>query len=381
MSSNASEHLPTAESEPTAEVEAQVFVAPQWKLVWWKFRKHRFALFSGIVVILIYTVALFADFLAPFDPSQTNSNYLYAPPQTLHLTDEQRNWGPYVNGYTSTVDPVALRREFVVDPTTKIPVKFFAHGWPYRLFGIFKTDVHLLGTETPDQFFYLLGADRLGRDLFSRIIMGTRVSMSIGLIGVFLSLIFGIFLGGLSGYFGGILDQLIQRTIDFLRSIPSIPLWMGLAAALPLDWPPEAVYFAITVILSLIGWTSLARVVRGRFLSLREEDFVTATRLDGASQLRIIFRHMLPAFTSHIIAAITLAIPGMILSETSLSFLGLGLREPVVSWGVLLQDAQDIRSIATAPWLLIPALAVVVSVLALNFLGDGLRDAADPYAR
>jgi peptide/nickel transport system permease protein len=381
MSSNDSEHLPTAESEQTAEVEAQAFVAPQWKLVWWKFRKHRFALFSGIVVILIYIVALFADFLAPFDPSQTNSIYLYAPPQTLHLTDEQGNWGPYVNGYTSKVDPVALRREFAVDPTTKIPVKLFAHGWPYRLFGLFRTDVHLLGTEAPDQVFYLLGADRLGRDLFSRIIMGTRISMSIGLVGVFLSLIFGIFLGGLSGYYGGILDQLIQRTIDFLRSIPSIPLWMGLAAALPLDWPPDAVYFAITVILSLIGWTSLARVVRGRFLSLREEDFVTATRLDGASQLRIIFRHMLPAFTSHIIAAITLAIPGMILSETALSFLGLGLREPVVSWGVLLQDAQDIRSIATAPWLLIPALAVVVSVLALNFLGDGLRDAADPYAR
>jgi peptide/nickel transport system permease protein len=212
-------------------------------------------------------------------------------------------------------------------------------------------------------------------------ILGTRISMSIGLVGVFFSLILGIILGGISGYYGGIWDQLIQRLIDFLRSIPSIPLWMGLAAAMPLSWPPERVYFAITVILSLIGWTSLARVVRGRFLSLREEDFVTAARLDGANQWRIIFLHMLPAFTSHIIASITLAIPNMILAETALSFLGLGLREPVVSWGVLLQDAQDIRSIATAPWLLIPALAVVVSVLALNFFGDGLRDAADPYAR
>ncbi len=381
MITNVSEPIVTADPEPAVEVEARVFVAPQWKLVWWKFRKHKLALLSAVVMILIYLVALFADFLSPFDPGQTNSTYLYAPPQSLHLVDAQGNWGLYVNGYTSKVDPVALRREFLVDPTNKVPVQFFAHSWPYKLFGLIKTDVHLLGTDGANQTFYLMGADRLGRDLLSRIIMGTRVSMSIGLVGVFLSLILGIFLGGLSGYYGGILDQLLQRTIDFLRSIPSIPLWMGLAAALPLDWPPEWVYFAITVILSLIGWTGLARVVRGRFLSLREEDFVTATRLDGANQYRIIFRHMLPAFTSHIIAAITLAIPGMILSETSLSFLGLGLREPVVSWGVLLQDAQDIRSIATAPWLLIPALAVVVSVLALNFLGDGLRDAADPYAR
>jgi peptide/nickel transport system permease protein len=332
-------------------------------------------------LILIYLVALFADFLAPFDPTLTNSSYLYVPPQPLHFAFGEGQPGVHVYGVTSTVDPVALRREFVIDTTQVIPVKFWVSGWPYKLFGIFKTDIHLFGPADPAQSVYLLGADRLGRDLLSRMIMGTRISMSIGLVGVFFSLILGIFLGGISGYYGGSWDQIIQRTIDFLRSIPSIPLWMGLAAAMPLQWPPQTVYFAITVILSLIGWTSLARVVRGRFLSLREEDFVTAARLDGASQWRVIFGHMLPAFTSHIIASITLAIPGMILSETSLSFLGLGLREPVVSWGVLLQDAQDIRSIATAPWLLIPAIAVVVSVLALNFLGDGLRDAADPYAR
>ncbi len=368
---------PSAAPEPTREVEAKVFVAPQWKLVWWKFRKHKIALISGIILILIYLVAIFADFLAPVEPTFTNSTYLFAPPQSLHVGGE----GVYANGYTSKVDPVALRRTFVVDPEQKVPLRFFAKGWPYKLLGLFKTDVHLIGPVDPTQTVYLLGADRLGRDLLSRMIMGTRISMSIGLIGVLMSLILGIFLGGISGYFGGSWDQLIQRTIDFLRSIPSIPLWMGLAAAMPLQWPAQTVYFAITVILSLIGWTSLARVVRGRFLSLREEDFVTAARLDGASQWRVIFRHMLPAFTSHIIASITLAIPGMILSETSLSFLGLGLREPVVSWGVLLQDAQDLRSIATAPWLLIPALAVVISVLALNFLGDGLRDAADPYTR
>src|SRR5512146_2272629 len=375
--SEAPRSLPTPRAAAPREVEAQIFVAPQWKLVWWKFRKHKMAMLSGIILVLIYLIALFADFLAPFDPSLTNSNYLYVPPQGIHFAKA----GAYVYGVTSTVDPVALRREFKIDPSQVIPLRFWVRGWPYKLVGIFKADIHLFGPVDPTQPAYLLGADRLGRDLLSRMIMGTRISMSIGLVGVFFSLILGIFLGGISGYYGGSWDQLIQRTIDFLRSIPSIPLWMGLAAAMPLAWPAQRVYFAITVILSLIGWTSLARVVRGRFLSLREEDFVTAARLDGASQWRVIFRHMLPAFTSHIIASITLAIPGMILSETSLSFLGLGLREPVVSWGVLLYDAQDIRNIATAPWLLMPAIAVVVSVLALNFLGDGLRDAADPYTR
>ncbi len=364
-----------------AEKEAQVYVAPQWKLVWWKFRKHRMALISGIIVFLIYLVALFAEFLAPLPSDQTNSKFLYAPPQTPHLLDEAGKLGLYVNGYTSKIEPVALRRVFVIDPTMKIQIGLFVEGYPYRLFGLIPTNRHFVGPVDQTQLIFFLGADRLGRDLFSRLVMGTRISMSIGLIGVCLSLVLGILLGGLSGYYGGTVDTLIQRVIEFLRSIPSIPLWMGLAAALPLSWPPLQVYFAITVILSLIGWTSLARVVRGRFLSLREEDFIMAARLDGQSELGIILTQMLPAFTSHIIASITLAIPNMILSETALSFLGLGLREPVVSWGVLLQDAQEIRAIATAPWLLIPALAVVLAVLALNFLGDGLRDAADPYAR
>jgi peptide/nickel transport system permease protein len=363
------------------EKEAQVYVAPQWKLVWWKFRKHKLALASGIIVILIYLVALFVEFLSPFPSDRTDSKFLYAPPQTLHLFDEQGKLRLYVNGYTSKIEPIALRRVFVVDPNVKIPIGFFVQGYPYKLLGVIPADRHLIGPVDKSQPMFLLGADRLGRDLLSRLITGTRVSMSIGLVGVVLSLVLGILLGGLSGYYGGAVDNLIQRLVEFLRSIPSIPLWMGLAAALPLNWPPERVYFGITVILSLIGWTGLARVVRGRFLSLREEDFVMAARLDGQSELGIILSQMLPAFTSHIIAATTLAIPGMILSETALSFLGLGLREPVVSWGVLLQEAQDIRAIATAPWLLIPALAVVLAVLTLNFLGDGLRDAADPYAR
>jgi peptide/nickel transport system permease protein len=376
MAASAAANVPAA-----GEKEAAVYVAPQWKLIWWKFRKHKLALISGIVVVFIYLVAALVEFLTPFPPDKTDSRYLYAPPQPLHLSFEGGRPALYVYGYTSQIDPVALRRTFVVDPGVKVPIGFLVKGYAYRFLGLIPADRHLLGPLDSSQPMFLIGADRLGRDGLSRLIAGTRVSMSIGLIGVALSLVLGIVLGGLSGYYGGALDNIIQRAIEFVRSVPSIPLWMGLAAALPLNWPPERVYFAITVILSLVGWTGLARVVRGRFLALREEDFVMAAMLDGASRPRIIFRHMLPAFTSHIIAAITLAIPGMILSETALSFLGLGLREPVVSWGVLLQGAQDIRAIATAPWLLIPALAVIVSVLALNFLGDGLRDAADPYAR
>lgn len=374
--------LPVLLDEPAcAEKEAKSYLASQWRLVWWKFRKHKVAMISGAVIIAIYLVAIAAEFLAPVKPDRMDSRYLYAPPQKLRFSDGHGGFGLYVDGLKSEIDPVALRRVFTVDRDHPIAIRFFAKGYPYRICGLIPASRHLLGPADPEQPMYLLGADRLGRDLLSRLIFGTRVSMSIGLVGVFLSLVLGIILGGVSGYYGGGVDNIIQRLIEFLRSIPSIPLWMGLAAALPLTMPPLQVYFAITIILSLIGWTNLARVVRGKFLSLREEDFVMAARLDGQSELGIIFRQMLPAFTSHIIASITLAIPGMILAETSLSFLGLGLREPVISWGVLLQDAQNIRAIATAPWLLIPALAVVLAVLSLNFLGDGLRDAADPYAR
>ncbi|NOZ27670.1 MAG: ABC transporter permease [Chloroflexi bacterium] len=373
----------TAHQEPAQQKEATVYVASQWQLMWWKFRKHKLAMIGGTVTIIIYLVALFAEFLAPFPPDKYSVRHTYAPPQRLHLidrTEEGVRIRPYVYGYKVEVDKEALRRTFVIDESVKHYVRFFAKGEPYKLWGLIEMDVHLIGPVEPDAPMYLLGADRMGRDMLSRMIYGTRISMSIGLVGVALSLILGILLGGISGYYGGSVDNLIQRIIEFLRSIPTIPLWLGLGAALPPDWPPLRIYFGITVILSLIGWTGLARVVRGRFLSLREEDFVLAARLDGSSELRIIMRHMVPSFLSHIIASITLAIPGMILSETALSFLGLGLRPPVVSWGVLLQEAQNVRSVATAPWLLIPGLAVVVAVLALNFLGDGLRDAADPYA-
>ena len=379
----AEQHDTPLDDQPL-EQESQIMVASQWKLMWWKLRRHKLAMISGVIVILIYMVALFAEFLEVMPEDQYAANYTYAPPQTLHLIDNSSGtlqFGLYVNGYTVEIDPFSLRRTFVVDPTQKIPVKFLAKGWEYKLFGLIPGDVHVIGPVNPGDPVYLMGADSVGRDLYSKMVGGTRISMSIGLMGVAISLVLGILLGGISGYFGGAIDNIIQRVIEFLRSLPTIPLWMSLAAALPVNWPPLAIYFGITLILSFIGWTGLARVVRGRFLSLREEDFVLAARLDGHSQLEIIFQHMVPSFLSHIIASITLSIPGMILSETALSFLGLGLRPPVVSWGVLLQDAQNIRSVSTAPWLLIPGLAVVVAVLSLNFFGDGLRDAADPYAR
>lgn len=366
------------------ERESQVMVASQWKLIWWKFRRHKLAMISGVIVLAIYLVALFAEFFEVFPPDQYAARYTYAPPQTIHLIDTSDGTpriAPYVNGYKVSIDTFSLRRTFVVDPEQKIPIRFFAKGFEYKIFGLIPADRHLIGPVNPEDPLYVLGADALGRDLLSRVVAGARVSMSIGLLGVAISLILGIILGGISGYYGGAIDNIIQRIIEFLRSLPTIPLWMSLAAALPVNWPPLYVYFGITVILSFIGWTGLARVVRGRFLALREEDFVLAARLDGAPQMYLIMRHMVPSFLSHIIASITLAIPGMILSETALSFLGLGLRPPVVSWGVLLQEAQNIRAVSTAPWLLLPGLAVVIAVLSLNFLGDGLRDAADPYGR
>ena len=364
------------------ETEARIFVASQWQLMWWRFSAHRVALFSGIVVILIYMVALFAEFLAPTTPDMVDARLLYAPPQALYLFDSSQGgrFFPHVYGFKSVIDPAAGRRTFSVDLSQKIPVGLFVKGDEYKLFGLIPGDVHLIGPVDPEQSMYLMGADRLGRDMMSRMIYGTRISMSIGLVGVIISLILGVLLGGLSGFYGGFVDTAIQRVIEFLRSIPTIPLWMGLAAALPINWPPERVYFGITVIISLIGWTGLARVVRGRFLAMREEEFVMAAELDGANSIRIILRYMVPSFLSHIIASTTLAIPAMILAETSLSFLGLGLRSPVISWGVLLKDAQSVRSVLQAPWQLWPAAAVVIAVLALNFLGDGLRDAADPYS-
>ncbi|ULR47665.1 ABC transporter permease [Rhizobium sp. K102] len=357
-------------------------VAGQWKLIWRRFRRHRLALGAGVVILLIYLVALFAEVIAPVSSQTYDSRYTYAPPQRLKVAgyDAAGRFHPlYVNGYSMKVDPIALSRNYVPDPAVVIPIGFFVKGEPYRFWGLFDFDRHLIGPIEAGKPFYLFGADRLGRDVFSRTVHGTRVSMSVGLIGVAISLVLGIILGGISGLYGGWVDDVIQRSIELINSIPTIPLWMGLAAAVPISADPILVYLWITIILSLIGWTDLARVVRGRFLSLKTEDFVIAAHLDGCSRMRIIWRHMVPSFMSHIIASVTLAIPTMILAETALSFLGIGLRPPVVSWGVLLQEAQNILAVTSAPWLFLPGLAVIVTVLALNFLGDGLRDAADPY--
>jgi peptide/nickel transport system permease protein len=354
--------------------------AGQWTLIWRKFLAQKVALFCGGVILALYLIGAFAEFLAPGLPDTSRAQYTYAPPQSLGLFTPGGEFQLHVKGYTVEIDKAALRRTFVVDDSIIVPVGLFVEGPTYKFWGLFEANRHLIGPLDPTQPMFLLGADRLGRDLLSRLIHGTRISMSIGLIGVSLSLLLGVVLGSISGYFGGWVDTSIQRIIEVVSAMPTIPLWLGLAAAIPLTWSPINVYFVITIIVSLLGWTGLAREVRGRFFALRNEDFVTAAKLDGSSERRVIFRHILPSLTSHILAVVTLAVPSMIIAETSLSFLGVGLKAPVVSWGVLLQDAQNIRSISTAPWLLIwPSLAVVIAVLSFNFFGDGLRDAADPY--
>lgn len=359
-------------------------VASQWQLVWWAFRRHRLAMVGLVMTVAFYIIAAIPGFFAINDPSQQNPRAAYQPPASLHLLDtSDGSWSlaPYINASVLKRDPESLEMIYTIDPKRKVPLTFFGQGYEYSVLGLFRSRLHLLASTNPREPVFLFGADRLGRCVFSRIMQGAQISLSVGLVGVFLSLTIGLLLGGISGYYGGRTDFAIQRVIEFVLALPSIPIWLALSAALPQNWPATLNYFMITVILSLTGWAQLARVVRGRFLSLRTEEFVMAARLDGASEKRIIFRHMLPSFASHIIASITLAIPAMILAETSLSFLGLGLQPPTISWGVLLREAQNIRSIATAPWLFAPGVAVVLAVIGLNFLGDGLRDAADPYNR
>ena len=368
---------PPAVAPETAE--DRISVASNRRLVWWRFRKHRLALLSALVLLALYGIVLFPDFLSTQDPEATEARLAFIPVQRLHLFDgaRLRPWVPPVVGKRN---PITLRMEWRVDESRRVPVGFFVTGYSYHLLGIVPARVHVLGAFATDgrERLYLLGTDRLGRDQWSRLVHGTRTSMTIGLTAVTFSVVLGVMLGGISGYFGGLADVVIQRLIELLQSLPTIPIWLALTAALPRDWSPQQVFFAITVILSLVGWTTLGREVRGRFLALREEDFVLAAELAGASRPRIIVRHMVPTFLSHIIATSTLAIPAMIINETSLSFLGLGIRPPAISWGVLLQEAQNIQTVALAPWLLIPGLVVILSVLAFNLVGDGLRDAADP---
>ena len=367
--------------------ENDINVAGPWLLMWWRFRKHKMAMASVVVIALFYLVAAFADFLSSQDPSISNEKVNYAPPQELNWFND--GFSPHVYKITSKLNMETFVKEFDVDPEVKLPVKFFAKGYEYKLWGLFKTRRHLMLVEDSDMVtddnpngsrpVYLIGADGFGRDLLSRILHGTRISLTIGLVGVSISIVLGVLLGGLSGYYGGIIDTVVQRAIEILRSIPTIPLWLALAAALPRDWSITRIYLAITVILSLYAWTELARVVRGRFLAMREDDFIMAAKLAGASDLRIIIRHMVPNFASHLIASATLAVPFMIVSETALSFLGLGLVPPAISWGVLLKDAQNVQTVALYPWLMLIAAPVIIAVLAFNFVGDGLRDAADPY--
>lgn len=367
-------------SELATKAEDRVSVASNWQLVWWRFRKNKLAVLSAMVLMLFYVIVLVPDLFATQDPEATEAALAFVPAQGISFFDSS-GLNLTVPALIGKRNPVTLRMEWKIDETKKVPIRFFAPGFKYKVLGLFETDIHLVGTADPESAdkLFILGTDRLGRDQWSRMMFGTRTSMTVGLVAVALSVIFGVVLGGISGYFGGLPDLIIQRLIELLQSLPTIPIWLAMTAALPPDWRPEQVFFAITIILSLISWTTLGREVRGRFLSLREEDFVLAADLAGCSRWRIITRHMVPAFMSHIIATSTLAIPAMIISETSLSYLGMGIRPPAISWGVLLQEAQTIQTVAQAPWLLIPGLLVIFAVLAFNLVGDGLRDAADPY--
>lgn len=366
------------QSRQQIQADEKRYALSQWRLMWRKFVRNRAALAGGIVIVLLYIVALFATFLAPYTLTTRFRDRIYQPPQPIHFFDGGR-LAPFVYGVKTGLNMETLERISEPDRSIKYPVRFFVQGESHRLLGLFETDRHLFGTE--DGAINLLGTDRQGRDMFTRILIGSRISLTIGLVGVVLSLSLGTILGIVSGFFGGWVDEGIQRLIELVRSFPSIPLWMALSAAIPAAWPPMRVYFAVTIILSLIGWTWLARQLRGLTLSLRSADYVLAARLMGANNGRIIFKHLVPASLGHIIVIATLAMPSMILAETALSFLGLGLQPPITSWGVLLKEVQDLQSIAIYPWVFSPVIFIVVTVLAFNFLGDGLRDAADPYTR
>ena len=364
--------------EAMTKAQSKVYLASQWRLMWWKFKRHRMAVVSGAFLGLAYLSILICELLAPYNLHSRHVDFIHAPPQSLHLFHEGTFLGPFVYGRQMRLNMDTLKREYSDNRQDVQPVRFFCRDEPYRFWGLIEGDFHLFCPAKGGQLF-LFGTDRLGRDMLSRIIYGARVSLSIGLLGVSVSFILGIVIGGIAGYEGGIVDLIVQRIIEVLQSLPSIPLWLAMAAIMPITWSPLLVYFAITVILGLLDWTGLARAVRSKLLALREEDYVLAAQLMGAPKRRIIARHLIPGFLSHLIASATIAIPGMILGETALSFLGLGLRPPITSWGVLLSEAQNIEAVALYPWLLLPMLPVMTIVLAFSFLGDGLRDAIDPH--
>lgn len=366
------------EAETLTPEQESFYQASQWQIIWWRFKRHKLALWSGVILILFYLCVPFAEPLAPYDPNTRDNNHLYAPPQMPRLFHEGRFVGPFVYGFESTVNLDTLQWEYTTNRSDVQRLRFFCQGDDYEFWGLWESRFHLVCPAKGGTFF-LFGTDRLGRDVLSGLVYGARLSLTIGLVGVAISIFLGMFFGGLAGYLGGIVDSAIMRLIEILRSLPELPLWMALSAAIPVTWSQLWVYFGITVILGLLDWPGLARAVRSKLLSLREEEYARAAVLMGAPASRVIRKHLLPGFTSHIIASATLSIPTMILGETALSFLNLGLQRPAVSWGVLLNEAQNITVVTVYPWLMAPVIPVIIVVLAFNFLGDGLRDAADPY--
>ena len=378
------EHFVSTEPFDPYSIEAltpeqeRFYLASQWRMMWWRLKRHKIAVASGTILLLMYGSVLICEFLAPYELHTRNTKSIYAPPQTIRFFHEGEFVGPFVYALSFELNLDNLKREYQTDPKKVQPIRFFCKGDEYKYFGLVPGSFHIF-CPAENGTLFIMGTDRLGRDVLSRIIYGGRISLTVGLIGISISFLLGIVLGGLAGYYGGWTDSIVQRSIEVIRSFPELPLWMALSAALPVTWSPLGVFFGITVILGLIDWTGLARAVRSKLLALREEDFCTAAVLMGARPSRVIGRHLLPNFMSHLIASATLSIPSMILGETALSFLGLGLRPPITSWGVLLTEAQNINAVALYPWLMLPVLPVIIVVLAFNFLGDGLRDAADPY--
>ncbi len=369
--------VPEAAERLTPEQE-RYYMASQWRMMWWRLKRHRLAVIAGAVLAVMYLSIVVSEILSPYNLHSRHTDFLYAPPQQVHLFHQGRFIGPFVYGLNYRLNMEDLKREYTDDPSRVQPIRFFCRGDAYEFWGLIPGRVHLFCPAEGGTLF-LLGTDRLGRDMLSRILSGARISLTVGLFGIMFSFTLGIIIGGLAGYYGGWVDNLTQRAIEVLRSFPELPLWMALSAALPVTWSPIYIYFGITIILGLLDWTGLARAVRSKLLAIREEDFVTAAILMGARPRRVIARHMVPSFMSHLIASATLSVPGMILGETALSFLGLGLRPPITSWGVLLNEAQNMNVVALYPWLMLPVVPVIIVVLAFNFFGDGLRDAADPY--